>query len=384
MPRRGGSGMSRATRNHQTSQGEIMDWVNFREIRERISIERVIREYYQLDDLKVAGKTATCACPVHGGNNPRGFHIDFEKNLWHCFTQCKKGGNQLDLVAAKDNVPVREAALRLKRFFLDGDDGAPPPASPALAVPYPRTGPSGAVAATSERPARKKESPVNPPLTLSLQLLPDHPHILEDRKLSQATAEHFGIGYCARGILAGCIGIPIHDEAGQLVAYAGRRLKFADATDLGKYRFPKGFHKDRVLYNLHRALPAADGEYGLVIVEGFFTVMHLHQVGIRSAVAVMGSDLSEHQAVLVAKARHVTVLFDGDVAGRMGGVKAVDRLATLTNVHLVLVPDGSKPEDCTAELLRWQLAGVVSHHLTSLALQIAPLLPPAAAPPVVH
>ncbi len=353
-----------------------MDWVNFREIRTRISIADVLARYYRIENLKQVGQTLVGPCPVHNGNSARAFHVDLDKNLWHCFTGCKKGGNQLDLVAAKDQVSVREAALRLKKFFLDDD---PAPAAAVVGVP-PSPPPPAAAHAVPEK-GSKREKPANPPLDLALQLLPDHPHIVQDRRLSLETAQHFGIGYCARGILAGCIGIPIHDEAGQLVAYAGRRLKFSDAEDMGKYRFPKGFHKDRVLYNLHRALPEAEGEYGLVLVEGFFTVMHLYELGVRAAVATMGSDLSEHQAVLAAKSRHVTVLFDGDPAGQMGAARALERLEPLTNVHLVLLPQGLKPEDCTPEMLRWQLAGVVSQRLTSLAAQTAPLLAPSTAPP---
>ena len=356
-----------------------MDWVNFREIRARISIADVLARYYRIDNLKQIGQTLVGPCPVHNGNSARAFHVDLDKNLWHCFTGCKKGGNQLDLVAAKDQVTVREAALRLKKFFFDED---PTPAAPATAIP-PQPNPPAARAVASAN-GGKREKPTNPPLDLELQLLPDHPHILEDRRLSLETAQHFGIGYCARGILAGCIGIPIHDEAGHLVAYAGRRLKFSDAEDMGKYRFPKGFHKDRVLYNLNRALAEAEGEYGLVIVEGFFTVMHLYELGVRSAVATMGSDLSEHQAMLAAKSRHVTVLFDGDPAGQMGAVRAIERLEPLTTVHLVLLPHGLQPENCTPEMLRWQLASVVSQRLTSLAAQTAPLLPPSTVPPMFH
>jgi DNA primase len=341
-----------------------MDWVNFREIRERIPIERVLTEYYQLDNLKVSSKVATGPCPVHGGNNPRGFHVDFEKNLWHCFTQCKKGGNQLDLVAAKDNVPVREAALRLKRFFL-GDDSTPPPQdSSAHQAPSSRPEPSKATPAS---PPRKKEPVINPPLNLSLQLLADHPHIVEDRKLSLETAQHFGVGYCARGILAGCIGIPIHDDAGQLVAYAGRRLKFSDAEDLGKYRFPKGFHKDRVLFNLHRALPKADG--ALLLVEGFFSVLKLHDLGFPNVAAVMGSDLSEHQAVLAARAHRVLVLFDGNEAGRRGTASAVERLAPLTRVTAIDLPEGWEPEDCSTDLLQWLQHGATALDLASLSFR---------------
>jgi DNA primase len=331
----------------------MSDWVNFREIRERIPIERVIREYYQVDDLKITGKTATCPCPVHGGDNPRGFHIDFEKNLWHCFTKCKKGGNQLDLVAAKDGVTVREAALRLQRFFLGDDDGHPPPSAPA-GVSGPR--PSGprpspaAAAATVGRP--KRQAPVNPPLTLSLQLLPDHPHIVQDRRLLSATADDFGVGYCARGILAGSIAFPICNEDGVLVAYAGRRLKWSDIEQEGKYRFPKGFRKDHVLYNLHRALPHA--AKGLVLVEGFFSVLKLFEAGVSAVAAVMGSDLSEHQAALAAKANHVIVLFDGNEAGRKGAASAAGRLTEIgVPVTLVELPEGWEPEDCTRQQLAW-------------------------------
>ena len=53
-------------------------------------------------------------------------------------------------------------------------------------------------------------------------------------------------------------GTAVRFEPGQsrtveLVAYAGRRLKPSDIREFGKYKFPKGFKKERVLYNLHRA-----------------------------------------------------------------------------------------------------------------------------------
>ena len=66
----------------------------------------------------------------------------------------------------------------------------------------------------------------------------------------QETVEHFGIGYCSRGIMRGTIAIPIHDEEGQLVASAGRRLKPSDIREYGKYKLPKGFKQERVLYKL--------------------------------------------------------------------------------------------------------------------------------------
>lgn len=331
----------------------MAEWVNFREIRARVSLEQVLFELYGLENLKRAGKTATGPCPVHGGTSPRAFHADFEKNLWHCFTKCKAGGNQLDFVAKKEGISVRDAALRLKRHFLGDDDGGSPPPAPA-AVPSPRpVSPAGPNSApTAAQRSGKKEAPVNPPLSLQLQLLPDHPHIVQDRALQPSTAEHFGVGYCARGILAGSIAFQIHNEDGALVAYAGRRLKWSDVQEEGKYRFPKGFRKDHVLYNLHRALPEAGR--GLVLVEGFFSVLKLFEAGLPACVAVMGSDLSEHQAALAARAPHVIVLFDGNDAGRKGAAHAAARLSeTGVPVTVVDLPDRCEPEDCSKEQLTW-------------------------------
>src|SRR6185369_14026556 len=88
------------------------------------------------------------------------------------------------------------------------------------------------------------------------------------RGLSQSTIETFGIGYCAQGTLAGWIAIPIHNAAGQIVAYAGRWP--GKPTDgQAKYKLPTGFRKSLELFNLHRAC-AADARLPLVVVEGFF------------------------------------------------------------------------------------------------------------------
>lgn len=317
----------------------MAEWIDFAEIRRRVSLEDVLTKYYQVQNIRRNGKTGTCPCPIHGGTSPRSFHIDFEKNLYHCFTKCSnKGGNQLDLVAAKDKVDIREAALRLKRFFLDNED--PPPVAPAPAPP-PRPLSPAAVIAQIRRPDReKKPERINPPIEIRLQLAPDHPHIVTDRRLSLGTAQEFGIGYCSKGILAGCIAIPIHDVEGELVAYAGRRLKYKEVSELGKYRFPSGFHKDRVLYGLHRIPAAEHATSAITLVEGFFSVLKLHEAGVRAA-AIMGADLSTHQALQLRQFRRVIVLLDGNAAGRRGSAAAAELLHNATVVHL---PTDWEPE----------------------------------------
>ena len=59
----------------------------------------------------------------------------------------------------------------------------------------------------------------------------------------------FGIGYFpGKGSMSGRVVIPIHNERGELVAYAGRAI---DQTE-PKYKLPAGFKKSAVLFNLHR------------------------------------------------------------------------------------------------------------------------------------
>jgi DNA primase len=332
-------------------------WVDFAEIREKVSLEDVLFRFYGLErSFKRQGAKLVGPCPVHGGDSPRAFHADLERNIWHCFSQCRRGGNQIDLVAAKEKLAIRDAALALQARFLATPlpgEAAAPPGAPRPARAECREAESAAVS--------------NPPLAMRLALKHDHPHLLDTRKLSHATAETFGVGYCAQGILRGTIAIPIRDEDGDLVAYAGRRLKAADIKEHGKYRFPKGFRKELVLYNLDRAKPIA-AERGVIVVEGFFSVLGLFEAGIPNVVALMGSSLSEAQADLLAEyAKEVTLLFDGDESGRGGADAARAALEKRVPTRVIRLPEGLEPEALPAKALRWAANGASALDLSDLS-----------------
>lgn len=350
-------------------------WINFAELRSRVSLEDVIVRYYGITTMKRDGAKLVGPCPVHGGDSPRAFHADLDRNVWHCFSQCQKGGNQLDFVALKEGIGIREAALRLQAFL----EGSPGPRPAPTAVPNPAlTTPPVARAPTqptTASPASDEES--NPVLTIKLDLKGDHPHLVEHRKLRVDTIERFDIGYCGRGILRGMIGIPIHDEDGDLVAYAGRRLKPSDIREFGKYKLPKGFKKERVLYNYHRA---KGNPAGLVLVEGFFSVMKLYEAGFENVVASMGVELSDHQVARLRSAPEVIILFDGDEAGRRGAAAAAEKLAPHTLVRIAQLPTGLEPDDLSAKALRWLLNGMRALNLLTVSFAFrgdeSPSVPP--------
>ena len=87
-----------------------------------------------------------------------------------------------------------------------------------------------AVAKKPEKTEPKDELPVvvNPPLGFELKDLDaEHPYLLS-RGLTPETIQHFGLGFCSRGLLKDRVAIPLHDMAGALVGYAGRVVD--DAT----------------------------------------------------------------------------------------------------------------------------------------------------------
>jgi len=182
--------------------------------------------------------------------------------------------------------------------------------------------------------------PVNAPLTFELKLDPTHPYLTE-RGLSPAIVAAFGLGYCNRGLMAGRICIPIHNEQGELVAYAGRWPGEAVPDGQERYKLPAKFQKSAVLFNLHRV---SDTEH-VVLVEGYWSAIRLHALGL-PVVALMGWSASADQIALLRDrgTRFITLLLDGDDAGRRGRERVLPDLAASFFARAPLLPDGQKPD----------------------------------------
>jgi DNA primase len=105
-----------------------------------------------------------------------------------------------------------------------------------------------------------------------------------------------------------------------------------------------------VLFNLHRA--AAYGKT-VIVVEGFFDCLNVHQAGLPCVVALMGCCLSQHQEQLLQKYfQEVILLLDGDKAGRSAGAAIAARLCSKMSTRLVEIPAGSQPDQLGADQIR--------------------------------
>ena len=258
-------------------------WVDFRELRQSLSIEQVLTSYHlPLERVGLHQLRGPCPLPTHSSERSReSFSVDTARNVWACHSatccearQGRVGGNVLDLVACLEGCSLRQAALRLQEEWR----GA------GMAVGEPQRASKGSPASRNlDRPH---------PLAFSLRL-GWHPY-LEERAVDPATAAWFGVGYYAGGgLLRHRIVFPIHDPEGQLVAHAGRSLDDGEP----RYLFPPGFHKSQVVFNLHRAV--WESARWALVVEGFFDCLRVHQAGYRNVVALLGVSLSEMQEKLL-------------------------------------------------------------------------------------
>jgi DNA primase len=243
----------------------------------------------------------------------------------------RTGGNVLDFVAAMERCSVRDAALKLQECFA------------VAAIPAPGR---QIISAAEGLPAfsRTDTPEPNKPLPFTLWGIDLHHTYLAKRRVDLKTAANFGIGfYPGKGSMEGRIVIPIYNEDGILVAYVGRTLDQSEP----RYKFPGRFRKSLVLFNLHHAI-----HYGkaVIVVEGFFDCFNVHQAGFPCVIALMGCSLSRQQEVLLQEHfDQVTLMLDGDNAGRRAAAMIAARLVTKVAVRVVEIPLGSQPDQLGAD-----------------------------------
>jgi DNA primase len=328
-------------------------FVDFKAVKAAITMEQVLERYGLLDRFKRSRDSLSGPCPIHQGENPTQFRVSLSKSIWNCFSKCKCGGNVLDFISMMENVSIYGAALKAIEWFDLNPDDMSADSGEERQGDTARNG-----ADSSPKPAAKKavvateKSTPNPPLKFRLDNLEcDHPYLAE-RGLAPETIADFGIGYCAKGMMAQRIAIPIRNVEGNIVAYAGR-IPGEPTEDEPKYKLPPGFKKSQELFNLDRAINEPL-EKPFVIVEGFFDCMALHQHGYRKVVAIMGDTMSVAQEELIRQyitgRSHVIIMLDENDAGVAGREDIACRLSKhcFVKVHVFDTPD-AEPEHLTAE-----------------------------------
>ena len=335
------------------------------DIRSRVTLSDVIARRVKLIRR---GREHTGLCPFHNEKTPS-FTVNDDKGFFHCFG-CGAHGDVIGFVMRTEGLSFPEAVERLA-----GEAG--------LQVP---------VASPEERVRAKAQETLHSVNEAACAWFehqlrgPSGRHALDylkGRGLSDDTIARFRLGFAPDGcdalkvaltkagigeallLEAGLIGrpedgrapydrfrgrvmFPIADRGGRVIAFGGRILGDGQPKYLNSPDTPL-FNKGRVLYGLAAAREAIHKAGEAIVVEGYMDVIALHQAGIRTAVAPLGTALTEQQIELLWRVAPEPILcFDGDNAGRRAAQRAAERALPMLkpghSLRFALLPGGDDPD----------------------------------------
>lgn len=143
---------------------------------------------------------------------------------------------------------------------------------------------------------------------------------------------------------------PIQNLTGAIIGFGGRL--FDDSSGAKYLNSPETslFSKSSELYGLYNATEHIKEDGAAIIVEGYLDVIALHQYGFKTAVATMGTALTEqHAKTLFERCNYIYLCFDSDRAGVKAITKAIDTCAPMLSsknrrLMICLMANGDDPD----------------------------------------
>ncbi len=321
---------------------------------------------YGLNLIK-KGNSYVALCPFHPDKHPS-MQVNPQKRIFKCFS-CGTGGNAISFVQKYEHISPEEAARKVAE--LCGYDD--PRLSHLLNETPKEDEETLALRSTIEDLGNYYLH------SLNTQEAFDAVAYLDSRGLTRDVREQFLIGYAPldgektiqylealghsihaingigitgnlgslRDLNAGRIIFFIHDKEGRLVGFNARRFRNEEGGKYINSPETKIFHKSEILYNFFRAKEFARREGYLYLLEGPMDVIAFHKAGISSAVALMGTNLSDaHIKAIRHLGAEIRFCLDGDEAGQKGMMNAISSLQKAgINVRFVHNPNDLRDPD---------------------------------------
>ena len=330
-----------------------------RELRDNSDILDVARSYV---DLKRSGSTYSCCCPFHSEGTPS-CHFYPDTNSFFCFG-CQAGGDVITFIRLIENLDYIDAV----RFLAQRAN-----------MPMPEEKADGTSA------LRRRLFEMNRAagkFWYSQLFSPEGARgmdYLRNRGLTEHTIKHFGLGWAAddyhklhfymrsqgfsdleleQGSLLARyenkiydkfrnrVMFPIFDTRGNIIGFGGRTL--SEDKRVPKY-LNSGetvvFRKSDNLFALNYA-KNSKAEY-FVLCEGYMDVITMHQAGIDSAVASLGTAVTPSHARLLSRMgkKEIILSYDADEAGQKAASRGINLFAQVGIKARVLKIDGAKDPD---------------------------------------
>jgi DNA primase len=331
------------------------------EIKSRLDIIDVISEYV---DLKKSGSNYRALCPFHSEKTPS-FMVSPQKQIFHCFG-CGAGGDIFGFIMRYDNVSFPEALSTLAKKAgvevrgawgqksVSGTDilyTLHEDAAGFYVSQLEKTGTalSYLIGRGFDRETIKEfrlgYAPARPDSLLTFLRGKGY----GDRVVETAGLARFSDDRKPHDMFRDRIVFPINDAGGRVIAFGARIMGNASGSKAPKYlNSPETpiFKKGENLYGLGAAREHIRKKGYAVISEGYTDVIMFHQHGIRTAVAPLGTALTEgHLKKIRAYAKKLLLVFDGDEAG----LKAARRSLQIIyenglRAKVLLLPEGHDPD----------------------------------------
>lgn len=327
------------------------------ELSERSDIAEVVSDYVA---LRQKGQNLFGICPFHS-EKTASFSVSRERQAFHCFG-CGVGGGVINFIMKAENLEFPDAVR-----FLAAKVGLPVPEDDGVQASARRA----RILELNKAAARYfHECLMGSEGTAARKYL-------KDRGITERTVKRFGLGYApdswdglikyvkdfskselldARLVVKrdkdggvydmfrGRVMFPIIDIRGNVIAFGGRVLGDGQPKYLNSPETPV-FNKSRNLFALNIAKNAKDERF--ILAEGYMDVISLHQSGFSTAIASLGTSLTEHQARMISKyAKEVVIAYDEDTAGRNAAERAISLLErTGIKVKLIDMPGAKDPDE---------------------------------------
>jgi DNA primase len=334
------------------------------EIRDRSSILEVVSDHVT---LKKAGKNYRGLCPFHSEKTPS-FMVNEEKQIFHCFG-CGAGGDVFTFLMKVGNFSFPQAVEELAKRY---------------GVNLPRRELS---------PVQKKEIAKKEILFQINQTVSEYFHglltrgregeegrrYLSQRGMRQEMIEEHRLGYSLDrwdglvqyllerkvplemawelglilpkkkegwyDVFRGRVLFPIFDLHDRVVGFGGRVIKEGQPKYINSSE-SSIYHKGEVLYGLHVAKRYIPEKDCVIIGEGYFDLLTLHQYGLKHSVATLGTALTtKHIRTLKRYTENLITVFDADQAGVQATLRSLPLFLEEGVVgKMILLPKGEDPD----------------------------------------
>ncbi|RIO51484.1 DNA primase, partial [Staphylococcus pasteuri] len=338
------------------------------EIKAKTDILDLVSEYVKLEKR---GRNYIGLCPFHDEKTPS-FTVSEDKQICHCFG-CKKGGNVFQFTQEIKDISFTEAVKELgERVNISVDVGN---------SQYQNT---NTQIATDDLQMIEMHELMQEYYHYALMKTVEGEqalNYLKGRDFPEQLIKERGIGYAPNsshfchdflekkgydielayeaGLLSrneenfsyydrfrDRIMFPLKNSQGRIVGYSARTYTNQEPKYLNSPETPI-FQKRKLLYNLDKARKNIRKNDEIILLEGFMDVIKSDHAGLKSVVASMGTQLSNEHITFIKKlTSNITLMFDGDFAGKEATLKTGQALLEQgLNVFVVQLPSDMDPDE---------------------------------------